>query len=97
MHFNIIRLRRAVLAGLLIAIVSAALIVAASYYFYFRLVDREAGLLGGAAEFTWLRELSAEESSGWVAERLDKKRSLPVIRPQDVADVFDPARVPVRD
>lgn len=97
MHFNIIQLRRTVLAGLLVAIVSAALIVAASYYFYFRLMDQEAGLLGGAAGISWLHELSAEESTGWVAERLDKKRSLPVISPQDVADVFDPSRVPNRD
>lgn len=96
MHLNVIKLRSSVRAGLIVAILFSALVVASLYYFYFVLLRQEATLLTTRQPLLNLRGLS-QANAGWIADRVQSKMSLPVVAPETVVDVFDRARVPARE
>ncbi|MEK7546504.1 MAG: hypothetical protein AAB554_05585 [Patescibacteria group bacterium] len=97
MHLNTLRLQRLVLSGLVLAIIFSSVLAASSYYFFFRLLEQEASLLGEASVSSRTIDLNAGQEVGWVVDRVEKKRSIPSIRREDVVDAFSLSRVPGRE
>lgn len=97
MTLNTLRLQRLVQLGLIVSIFFASLLAAVFFYFYFSPLDREAGLLEKAQGIAKVPAAVSAVGDAETADRMEKKRSLPAVLPEDVPDVFDRTRVPGRE